>query len=726
MKDSIKILKPLKWLFISCVDTYETVVQNNDGLYIKWDQNGVDSVDSLGQYLVSQGFKITKNTMVSISFHGKKSMIYADEHSIQVGSKSLLTEGFFVKLQSQFPELYNISLYSCHSGLANKAINSLKNNSILINFNTRDKKILFSTVEAMQPHFNLFAILKKLPFAVSSITISRKDDVGNIQKFKSMRFSLKTSNKDGYITNLLHNKDYSIENLQEFLVSELERFNKIFPNLLNEKELEDLKIIYRSMTLEDAKYIWNLELMEVTYHRNIDFVKFLLSNGVDASAMDDKGNTALTLACQKNNTEIVKLLLGAGASGHLFKDHGDEYLTLACKNNNTELVKLLLEAGASAHLQDSNWIKYLNLACDYKNPELVKLLLEAGASAHLQDSNWTKYLSLACKNNDLWSAEFVLKHYYNVNMKSHDGAIVLMYACVYNSIGIVRLLLEAGASEHIQGADGALYLRLAHNNNDEYIVKLLLEAGVEVNAADNNDGRYLILACDKNNVEIVKLLCAKGANVNVESHYDTTLLTVVCCCNCDEKIVALLLENGAEVNARNNSGDTVLLSTCAENNNEKIVELLLKNGAEVNAQNNSGDTALRAACKNNHTKIVELLLDHGAIIENNDVAEISKLMNIDINIVAKLADEKLRKLCENKYCKFMDLTKLKADQIEKLSKYGEAYFKKGYSLTEILDTDLDEHGNAVELVPFFDYSDHKVHEVTKLIGDQEAYMHKEV
>ena len=45
----------------------------------------------------------------------------------------------------------------------------------------------------------------------------------------------------------------------------------------------------------------------------------------------------------------------------------------------------------------------------------------------------------------------------------------------------------------------------------------------------------------------------------------------------------------------------------------KLVELLLENGADVHARNNTlGDTPLHRACYFAHSKIVKMLLEHGA------------------------------------------------------------------------------------------------------------------
>ena len=48
--------------------------------------------------------------------------------------------------------------------------------------------------------------------------------------------------------------------------------------------------------------------MEAAYNDNVSVVKFLLENGVEVYHDDKDGNTALSLAQQKNNNRCVKLL----------------------------------------------------------------------------------------------------------------------------------------------------------------------------------------------------------------------------------------------------------------------------------------------------------------------------------------------------------------------------------------------------------------------------------
>lgn len=52
----------------------------------------------------------------------------------------------------------------------------------------------------------------------------------------------------------------------------------------------------------------------VRYWKDLSKVKMLLEAGTDINAVDNMGNTALSLAKKAGYTEIVQLLLDAGAT----------------------------------------------------------------------------------------------------------------------------------------------------------------------------------------------------------------------------------------------------------------------------------------------------------------------------------------------------------------------------------------------------------------------------
>lgn len=99
-------------------------------------------------------------------------------------------------------------------------------------------------------------------------------------------------------------------------------------------------------TLEDPD---ETDLMRAAAHEDLKAVQQLLSapGNMNVNALDQTGQTALIIACQKPkaNPDVVKALLAAGADANLRSRTGYTALTWALNRNNAEVVRLLRRAG---------------------------------------------------------------------------------------------------------------------------------------------------------------------------------------------------------------------------------------------------------------------------------------------------------------------------------------------------------------------------------------------
>jgi ankyrin repeat protein len=100
---------------------------------------------------------------------------------------------------------------------------------------------------------------------------------------------------------------------------------------------------------------------------NLEFVEFLIKNGVDIHINND---IAIRTACEKGFFEITKFLLENGANIHA----NDEYcIRYAAQNNHIEIVKLLYENHAQLITAKNNAMKH---AIKSGNNEIIKYFLE--------------------------------------------------------------------------------------------------------------------------------------------------------------------------------------------------------------------------------------------------------------------------------------------------------------------------------------------------------------
>ena len=83
----------------------------------------------------------------------------------------------------------------------------------------------------------------------------------------------------------------------------------------------------------------------------------------------------------------------------------------------------------------------------------------------------------------------------------------------------------------------------------------------------------------------------------------------------EEEAVLEWLEGGGRADAtyeRGGLSGLTLLMGAAASGRERVVELLLRHGAKINQQNSNGSTALMATAQEGHERVVELLIQRGA------------------------------------------------------------------------------------------------------------------
>lgn len=59
-------------------------------------------------------------------------------------------------------------------------------------------------------------------------------------------------------------------------------------------------------------------LMRAVFSTNVNSVQYVLGKGADVNVVTGKGETALTIAIQKNQMEIINILLDKGANVNTF------------------------------------------------------------------------------------------------------------------------------------------------------------------------------------------------------------------------------------------------------------------------------------------------------------------------------------------------------------------------------------------------------------------------
>ena len=185
-------------------------------------------------------------------------------------------------------------------------------------------------------------------------------------------------------------------------------------------------------------------LKNASYAGHIDIIQYLISYGVDSSAL----GAALCDAVISGKIPTIEFLLNNNANINYYdKDHNTP-LYYACDNEKYDLVRFLLAHGADPNLVDysRNSPFFTSLWC----PDLAKILIDSGANVNQMYNNdyKTALLAMAELRTEAYYDSFkqLLEHGADPNLAHPDtGDTALLMCARYPSMRVFKLLLEHGA-----------------------------------------------------------------------------------------------------------------------------------------------------------------------------------------------------------------------------------------------------------------------------------------
>lgn len=296
------------------------------------------------------------------------------------------------------------------------------------------------------------------------------------------------------------------------------------------------------------------------------------------------------------------LFVGVSAVPQISSAQSDQSLIAAARAEDVNQLKALLNTNIDVNQQQGDGATALHWAVHRDNQEITKLLIAAGAKTN--------------STNEL-------------------GATPLWLAAVNGSANMLRLLLESGADGNVSLAMGETPLMSASRSGKLAAVGALIEHGADVNVAEFERGQTALMwAVAQSHADVVQLLIDGGADVHARSkvryqlentagntnpsgnfrmaHGGSTPIMFAARAG-DIDTARVLLKEGANINDTAASGVSAL-TQAAHSGHEDLAIFLLEEGADPNTIG-AGYTALHAAVLRSQVRLVEKLLEHGAIFD---------------------------------------------------------------------------------------------------------------
>ncbi len=416
-----------------------------------------------------------------------------------------------------------------------------------------------------------------------------------------------------------------------------------------------------------ALHAWaDSPLADRAEHRDAAAVRQLLAAGVDVTAVQPDGTTALHWAVFHDDTETVSALLRAGAQPNALNRYGVPPLAAACTNGNAAVVNQLLAAGADPHAELKGGETLLMLAARAGNVDIVQSLLARGVKVDARERLGQTALMWAAAEGHTAVVRALLAAKADLHAAAESGHEAFFYAVRAGHLDTVRALLAAGADVNAlmragtggPKAPGVSPLSLAVINGHFELAIALVDAGANPNdvrtgftplhllagvrkpdSSDLSDPAPALGAGRLSSPAFVRELVRRGANVNFRlpkgapKQQPNTSSSVApegatpflfAADRGDVPLMRLLLKLGADPLLPNAEGTTPLLAAAGVGTNEpqeeageesealEAVKLLLDLGADVNTVDQNGDTAMHGAAYNISPLVVKLLAERGA------------------------------------------------------------------------------------------------------------------
>lgn len=344
----------------------------------------------------------------------------------------------------------------------------------------------------------------------------------------------------------------------------------------------------------------------------------------------------LALLVSNGEREVALSQIAAGSDVNALRSDGSSALLYAAYQGDVELVKALLDKGADPNLRNEYGAFPLSEAAQAGSLEIVQLLLKNGADPSLGNLEGETALLATARGGNVQIAEALLKAGADVNAKERwGGQSPVMWAAAQSQTDMLRLLIKHGADINAQGAM-RLWDRRTMN---------------EPRPKDMNKGGFtpLLYAARQGCTECVKILAAAGADLNATDPDRVSPLNLALI-NQHFETAVTLIEAGADVNQFDLWGRAPLYNAIdlytlpiggrpdipSEDSvtGYDVAKMLLERGANPNQQLkgrppyrnavfdrgadnvlSEGATPLIRAARAADNRSVELLLEHGALVD---------------------------------------------------------------------------------------------------------------
>lgn len=382
---------------------------------------------------------------------------------------------------------------------------------------------------------------------------------------------------------------------------------------------------------------------------------WLVEDGMDVNTVNSARRSCLDAASAHDHVDIIRLLISRGADVN-----SNSPIQTAVRSGHAEVVRALVEGGADFNAKDEEDSNPLLEAAGRGYEVVVRVLVDNGSDLHVTDKTDSSLLLRAARGGYEEVVRVLIKSGAVINKPCDDVDGLLHEAAKGGHARVVRVLIENGLDVNARNKDGHSPLHSVVRHGHQVVVRILIKNGADVNASDIYKSIALEEASQKGHLEIVEFLLGALARIHGEKGNPRGFVNSISLSK-NEDIHKLLIEKGLYLGSERGDvweverhlghvadidpdGSSVWYNEAVRVATEKghkqiirlfqlrrlfqasarghvnIVRALLDEGVSVEARDTGGcyESALEAAAFGNHRDVVELLLENGACVEQDN------------------------------------------------------------------------------------------------------------
>jgi ankyrin repeat protein/L-ascorbate metabolism protein UlaG (beta-lactamase superfamily) len=293
------------------------------------------------------------------------------------------------------------------------------------------------------------------------------------------------------------------------------------------------------------------------YFGNDAVVDYVLKNGLDLHAKDQRGLTPVWFSVSGGRPAMLKKLIALGADLKVQNQAGDNLLFRAVNSGNLETMGILLDNGFPVGMKNAWGATPLVYAARTGNVDTIKFLASRGA-----------------------------------DIKAVNGDFSLVHEAVFSGrTEAIEYLLDQGLDVDAHFGEGMTPLVLAVDFGNLPGASALIRRGADINAADKNGITAFRYAVMKGAMELIAPALAKKPDLAATDPRIGKTVLHDAALRGYSSVVGDLLKAGADKNAKDKNGRTPL-SYALKYGNGAAADVLRKAGAaEVPWETNLDDAA---------------------------------------------------------------------------------------------------------------------------------------